>query len=276
MSRQDRLGFTLVELLVVITIIGMLVALLVPAVIAARESARQTQCMDNQKELATAIFSFELSKKRYPGYLTRYPGNLKRNLWTWPMELFKGLGLTVMHERLLGDPDGPGGDELLNAEIKQFICPDDKLGAEGSLSYVANTGQLDPDPEPAKAYGIFQDLTVEGPMLRVNSSDIRDGADQTLLIAERGNNMDQMGGDDAAPRKWSTGTEESLGFYWVGEDGNVRNHIRSYHPDISVVTFCGRNQKKLSLDIEYLVYAMLMTPDGIKAGQPGVLKEGDY
>lgn len=59
-------GFTLVELLVVITIIGILVSLLMPAIQNARESGRQTQCMNNLRQLSTAISSYVSKKQHYP------------------------------------------------------------------------------------------------------------------------------------------------------------------------------------------------------------------
>lgn len=59
-------GFTLVELLVVIAIIGVLVGLLLPAVQAARESARQTQCRNNLKQIGLAIESYQHAKEVYP------------------------------------------------------------------------------------------------------------------------------------------------------------------------------------------------------------------
>ncbi|MBN2295396.1 MAG: DUF1559 domain-containing protein, partial [Pirellulales bacterium] len=89
-NRRISLGFTLVELLVVIAIIGILIALLLPAIQAAREAARRMQCSNHLKQIGLAVHSFHDAHGGMP------PSRLRCHHGTWANDLWPYLELGAM------------------------------------------------------------------------------------------------------------------------------------------------------------------------------------
>ena len=104
---RKHLAFTLIELLVVITIIGMLAALTLPAVNAARESARRMQCTNNLKQLSLSLSSFETARQKYPSggwghrwYVEPQRGSGKKQPGGWPYALLPYLEQMQLYDHV--------------------------------------------------------------------------------------------------------------------------------------------------------------------------------
>ncbi|HVT30678.1 MAG TPA: DUF1559 domain-containing protein, partial [Lacipirellulaceae bacterium] len=91
-------GFTLVELLVVIAIIGILVALLLPAIQAAREAARRAQCQNHLKQIALAVLNYESAKKKFPPGFVSQPSQFES--WGWPIFILPSLEEQSLYDQL--------------------------------------------------------------------------------------------------------------------------------------------------------------------------------
>ena len=145
MARTRRAAFTLVELLVVITIIGMLMALLLPAVNSARESARRIDCANREKQVALAALAFQVDFGSFPGYwMATSPTN--QNGVTWPLTLSKYLGRQDMWNIWVNASNGQTNYSPATAFTTmywdQMVCPSNPplTNQNQWQSYVVNCG----------------------------------------------------------------------------------------------------------------------------------------
>ena len=208
MLLPKRRGFTLVELLVVIAIIGVLVALLLPAIQAAREAARRAQCTNNLKQLALAAHNYHDANKKFPTG-ARLPIDVSgrptvgTNLWVELLSYIEEDSLYKDWDFNDNRNNVAGGTSAIQAQVIKFlVCTSDPLsepvwqlesaltppwswGFYGMSSYGGNAGKrsIQTGPPPAlprmSRDGIF---FIDS---NIHMKDITDGASKTLLMGER-------------------------------------------------------------------------------------------
>ena len=127
--RRLKTGFTLVELLVVIAIIGVLVALLLPAVQAAREAARRSQCSNNLKQVGLSILNYESAIGHFPvGSTTERPSIGGPYISTWSVDILPYMEQLGIYE--LWDPDEAfvhaNNQQLRETFVDTYLCPSDQ------------------------------------------------------------------------------------------------------------------------------------------------------
>jgi prepilin-type N-terminal cleavage/methylation domain-containing protein/prepilin-type processing-associated H-X9-DG protein len=221
-------GFTLVELLVVIAIIGALIALLLPAVQAARESARRVHCANQLKQLALAAHNHHTTRGTFPPGVDRSTPR-RSSLFIFLLPYLEGGNFYGLWKQ-------PDADRRMLAAtvLSSLVCPSDQIprnpvpsasGASwyGLTSYGGNGGtrSFHPNSPDLKADGIFFEV---GPASRpernqrpVRIADITDGTSQTLFFGERNHHDPDY--DSFAAQGW----EQTLGQYgyWTGSGGNL-------------------------------------------------------
>ncbi|GAB6167275.1 DUF1559 domain-containing protein [Thermostilla marina] len=200
----SRRGFTLVELLVVIAIIGILIALLLPAVQAAREAARRSQCTNNLKQLGLALHNYHDSNKVFP-YRKGGTNGCSSNSWcsnrgrrSGFVSLLPYFEQRAMYDRIqAGDPDGsvtghvvpPGGPagwqgwSVWNDSPDTLLCPSDNGYPDRSgpnNSYAFSVGDdMDSIRDGKNVRGLFPNKNHYG------MADITDGSSNTIAMSER-------------------------------------------------------------------------------------------
>ncbi len=204
MIRRTSKGFTLVELLVVIAIIGILIALLLPAVQAAREAARRVQCVNNLTQIILAAHNYSMAHQVYPpgtiaekGPVSSIPEGYHHN---WISQLLPYLEQSATYRHI--DFDVSVYDEA-NAQVRQvpistLRCPSSPAppGDLGLTNYVGSHNHLE-EPIDEGNHGIFFLNRA------VAYEDILDGASQTIFIGEKLIDRDETLG-------WMSGTRATL------------------------------------------------------------------
>ncbi|MEM7315432.1 MAG: DUF1559 domain-containing protein, partial [Planctomycetota bacterium] len=164
MPKCRRTGFTLVELLVVIAIIGILVALLLPAVQTAREAARRSHCVNNLKQIGLAIHLYETAHGNLPP-ATPYPGNdRRRGIEIETYATWAALILPQMEEQAVFDTFDfdlhmwDNLDAAATARLPIYVCPSDNEAGEqlmirrGESPDTPGGGQWNPSSAPGLWY----------------------------------------------------------------------------------------------------------------------------
>ncbi len=195
---RSKRAFTAVELIVVIAIIGILIALLFPAIQMARESARRTTCKSNLSQIAIALQNYEATHLVYPpgsnwwksgecGFSETYEG------WSWSTFILPEMDQDPLFSAINFDsPSGaadPDQSTVAVTTVPSYVCPSDLNGgtraansphspvADYSVSNVAGVADSSSARCPRRDGMLY---TISS----VRSGDIQDGASQTLLIGE--------------------------------------------------------------------------------------------
>ncbi len=198
MQHRDRRGFTLIELLVVIAIIGVLVALILPAVQAASEAARRAQCTNNLKQLGLAFQNYHGVHNALPPGRVRSRVDGRGLVFSAFAQILPQIEQTSCYYSINFDLNADrglyGGPENATARafrIYQFLCPSDTASDadtpdQAPTNYQMNAGAKHPVAEN-------NGLLYENSSVRIG--DILDGTSQTALLSELSRSPSQRAND---------------------------------------------------------------------------------
>ncbi len=211
--QTERTGFTLVELLVVIAIIGVLIALLLPAVQQAREAARRMQCSNNLKQLGLAMHNYHDTYQAFPSGYIELDIDDNEGHWTWSAFILPFMEMGNVTDALDIGRINPSqalsnNQAVMQAEYSPFLCPSDagpEVSDPGECAGCAieNAGGTNLGLSKTNYVGVnssayvranqatnFGDGTTGATGMFFKDSDTRmrdvtDGTSNTLMVAER-------------------------------------------------------------------------------------------
>lgn len=249
---NHRRGFTLVEVLVVIAIVGTLIALLLPAVQAAREAARRTHCSNNLKQIVLAALQFHDQHQHLPpgmGYTPLESGS------AWGHHFFYLLPYLEegpLYERAWGSVPlatgattlyYPGNNDVYSQPVPIFLCPSDPSVDPGGVvtvneiswgaSCYAVNGQAvtknDLNSDPPKGFGPQGKARID--------VDFADGTSHTILYAEK------YARCTSTRMSLAAGDGGSLWAYCASKDLNLpppmNPPIKPFHASFAIIGYMG-------------------------------------
>ena len=282
-STKHSLGFSLIELLVVITIIGVLISLLLPAVQAAREAARRTSCSNNMRQIGIALCSYDYTHKAFPiGCIEcRFgsnPNPVDMKMIAWNVALLPYMERDAVWREF--DYDYPAkhikNQQAVKTVITTFLCPStwrpsyttgdinknglwdpgDNMGYTdyGGIFGVEGSGRSAPIGFPH--YLKPDSLGVMLYELPTTATEIKDGLSNTVVVGEcagRGYDEDSewANGHNCFAQEQNTGINQSPG-----------NELKSDHSGGAQVVFCDGHIAFLAETIEQKMLLGLLTRDG--------------
>lgn len=201
---SPRRAFTLIELLVVIAIIAVLVGLLLPAVQAAREAARRSQCVNNLKQIGIGLHNYDASFQVFPpGYISQYTtdGTDTGPGWGWAAMLMPMLESSNLFSSI---NFGLAIEVTANSTSRvvianHYLCPSDTVRASWEAQLRDSSGtptQLICQVAPSNYVGLFgtgePGIDGDGIFFRngkIGLRDITDGTSQTIAVGERSHRL---------------------------------------------------------------------------------------